>query len=416
MKRLLVVLDGVGDLPHPDLGEKTPLQAAAAPNLARLAAAGQTGRLRIAGNVAPESDVGVCSVLGHNPFIDHLGRGFLEAKGAGVPFKTGDLALRANFASVKDDGVTLTDRRAGRNLTSQEAKELAKAINAEVKLGGATFEFVATKGHRGVLVIHADGLDRHVSNTDPAYEVIEGLGSANARFEMRITPCRALAEGPARPAAEKAACLVNEFTQKTFAALKNAPANRKRVAEGKPPGNALLLRDPETRDQKLAPLAGNWAILSEMPMEEGIAALMDMAVEPMAHAETVEETYRAIAAQTAELLEKYDGLYVHLKGPDVFGHDGDAIGKKKSIEEIDAFYFGPLLEKIDFQNVRIAVTGDHSTPCTLFAHSADPVPFLLSGAGIAAQGRPFDETTNGPVINGWDLMPELLANGNETRK
>ncbi len=406
MKHLLIVLDGVGDLPHPSLNGKTPLQAAIAPHLQRLAQAGQTGHLRIAQNIAPESDVGVCSVLGHDPFEHHVGRGLLEAKGADVPFKTGDLALRANFATCGPDGKTLLDRRAGRGLSQEDAQALAEQINRHVKLSGATFEFKATVGHRGVLVIRAqEPLDCHITNTDPAYEVVNGLGSAKAAFQMAITPACAWKD---EAGSRHAAALVNEFTEKSFLVLDASPTNARRKQSGALPANCVLLRDPESRDQKLKALPGNWAILSEMPMEEGIAKLMDMAIEPMHHDKDGKKAYPKIAQQTLEALEKYDGVYVHLKGPDVFGHDGDAKGKMKSIEEIDALFFKHLLEKLDLENVRIAVTGDHSTPCVLHAHSADPVPFLLSGAGIPAKNQPFDETNSGPTINGWELMPKLL--------
>lgn len=406
MKRVLVILDGVGDRPHPDLKGKTPLEAARAPNLQKLAGDGRTGHLRIAKNVAPESDVGVLSVLGHNPFLHHVGRGFLEAKGAGVVFRDGNLALRANFASVEGDGVTLTDRRAGRSLSSAEAKALAKDINAQVKLEGASFEFRATQGHRGVLVIRAAGapLDAHVSNTDPAYEVIRGLGSAKAQFDMKIAACKAL-----HPEARRAAALVNEFTRKSFAALNQSAVNKKRVLEGKPPGNAVLLRDPENKNKALAPLPGRWAILSEMPMEEGIADLMGMDVVRLKPQENAEKQYADVAETARKTLQDHDGVYVHIKGPDVFGHDGDALGKTRSIEEIDAFFFASFLGKLDLTAARVAVTGDHSTPCVLHAHSADPVPFLLSGAGVPSERNRFDEKSPGPVLNAWELMPLLLA-------
>jgi len=405
MKRLLIVLDGVGDLPNPDLGGKTPLQAAHAPCLQQLARNGQTGHLRIARNIAPESDVGVCSVLGQNPFDDHVGRGLLEAKGAQMDFQTGDLALRANFATCKDDGKTLADRRAGRGLDEKDAHALADEINNKVKLEGATFEFKATKGHRAVLVIRAQQpLECHITNTDPAYEVIDGLGSAKRTFDMQITQARAWKdEAGSRRAAE----LVNEFSEKAFRVLEASAVNARRRQEKQLAANCVLLRDPESTDKKLKALPGNWAILSEMPMEEGIAQLMDMRVVRLQKQATAQAAYAHAVQMTVKTLQESDGVYVHLKAPDVFGHDGDAQGKATSIEQIDAHYFKPL-ELLSLKDVRIAVTGDHSTPCIHHAHSADPVPYLLSGAGIKAGNQPFDETNQGTIIDGWELMPKLL--------
>ncbi len=406
MKRLLIVLDGVGDLPHPDLAQKTPLQAAHAPALQKLARDGQVGHLRIARTIAPESDVGVCSVLGQNPFDDHVGRGLLEAKGAKMDFRTGDLALRANFATCEADGKTLADRRAGRGLDESDAHALADEVNAKVKLEGATFEFKATKGHRAVLVIRAQQpLDCHITNTDPAYEVIDGLGSAKRAFDMQVTSARAWKD---EAESRRAAVLVNEFTEKSFRVLEASATNARRRQEQKLAANCVLLRDPESQDKKLKALPGSWAILSEMPMEEGIAQLMDMRVVRLEKQTTADAAYAHAVQMTVKTLSEADGVYVHLKAPDVFGHDGDAKGKTKSIEQIDAHYFKPLLELLNLHDVRIAVTGDHSTPCTYHAHSADPVPYLLSGAGIVAENQPFDETNPGPTINGWELMPKLL--------
>ncbi len=405
MKRLLVVLDGAGDLPDLVLGNRTPLQAADAPHLQGLAANGKTGHLLIAGRVAPESDVGVCSVLGNDPFQNHLGRGLLEAKGAKMAFKNGDLAMRANFATAADDGTTLLDRRVGRNLIKGDAEALAAEINGKVALTGATFEFKATKGHRGVLVMRASlPLDDHVTNTDPAYELVDGLGSAKKEFKMVLAKAEAWKKG-----AERSADLVNEFTRKSFEVLQKSETNKKRKGRGLLPANLVLLRDPESEQKALAPLPGKWAILSEMPMEEGIGKLMGMRVVKAESGGTPKGTYEKWAALVAKTLVKNDGAYVHIKGPDLFGHDGDSVGKKKNIELIDRFFFGPLLKKTDMKKTRIAVTADHSTPCVLKAHSAGPVPYLLSGAGIGAEGGRFDEANKGATINGWELMPQLLA-------
>src|SRR3989338_1341583 len=207
MKKLLIILDGIGDLPHPGLGGKTPLQAGNLPHLQRLARNGKTGLQKPAKHIAPESDVGVCSVLGHNPFLDHVGRGLLEAKGCGMAFSTGDLALRANFATCAPDGKTLLDRRVGRGLDEKDAHALAEEIQKNVTLKNASFAFKATKGHRGVLVIRAnETLDGHITNTDPAYEVIDGLSSAKKTFEMKIAQAKVWKK---TRGSERAARLVN---------------------------------------------------------------------------------------------------------------------------------------------------------------------------------------------------------------
>src|SRR2546428_10856112 len=143
-KILYVILDGLGDEPHPDLDNRTPLEAARTPNLDSLAKKGRCGSVVTVGEgIAPESDIAVFSILGYDPRTEHAGRGPLEALGAGIEMRDGDLAWRANFATV-DDEETIVDRRAGRDLSTDEAKSLADAVNAGVKLGGAQAGPLAT--------------------------------------------------------------------------------------------------------------------------------------------------------------------------------------------------------------------------------------------------------------------------------
>ena len=159
MKLLYIVIDGMGDLPIKELSNRTPLEAAKTPNLDALAKKGKTGLMySVKKGVAPESDVAVISLLGYDPFKYSTGRGIIEAVGAGIKLKDGDLALRCNFATL-GEGKEICDRRVGRSLTTEEAVELSKAANREVKLTShnATFEFRNTLGHRAVLVIKREG-------------------------------------------------------------------------------------------------------------------------------------------------------------------------------------------------------------------------------------------------------------------
>src|SRR5918911_1621817 len=148
MKKILyVVLDGLGDRPIEALGGKTPLEAADTPYLDELAQRGETGLMdSIARGVAPESDAAVMSILGYDVDRYYTGRGPLESYGAGLEVRDGDLAWRANFGTVGEDW-TILDRRVGRNLGDGEARELAEAVQAEVRLDGAEFQFRHTLGH-----------------------------------------------------------------------------------------------------------------------------------------------------------------------------------------------------------------------------------------------------------------------------
>ena len=172
-----MLLDGCGDRPAPNLNYTTPLEAAYTPNLDRIAARSRLGTVTTVGRgIAPESDIAVFNMLGYSFEQGYPGRGVIEAVGSGLEVRKGDLALRANLASAR--GSRIVDRRAGRNLTQEEAELLAKDLNG-IRLEGASFEFRATISYRGVLVIRGDEpLNAAISNTDPAYARVGGFGAA----------------------------------------------------------------------------------------------------------------------------------------------------------------------------------------------------------------------------------------------
>jgi 2,3-bisphosphoglycerate-independent phosphoglycerate mutase len=197
------------------------------------------------------------------------------------------------------------------------------------------------------------------------------------------------------------------------------PVNQRRRAEGKMPGNMILLRDAGDRLPRLPAFQDmfgvRFAALVEMPVEIGIARLTGMGmISVMSTAQDPERGYEDWAAKTETALARWDGLYVHVKGPDVFGHDGDAEGKRRNIEQIDRHYFGPLLPHLDPDLVLVAVTADHSTPCAIKAHSADPVPLLISGATLEPEGAlQFSEAeaAQGRLgrLRGIELVPRLVG-------
>ncbi len=395
MKKILyVILDGLGDRPLPELDGRTPLEAAETPHLDRLAAAGRQGTVITVGKgIAPESDVAVMAILGYDPLRYHAGRGPLEAVGSGLAFHEGDLAMRGNFATV-GNGWEIIDRRVGRNLTSEEARDLAASINQEVRLTSSAASAVvqATIGYRSAVVIYPkEGrLSANIGNTDPAYARVQGLGVAKADAGNLVEECRPLDDSPE---AWIAAELVNELTRKSREVLDGHPVNRRRREEGKPPANLILLRDAGDH-LPAAPLIKDrfgveFGCFVEMPVERGIARLLGMTIieVPPSFGDR-EPAYRLWAQRAAEEITRHGGLYLHLKGPDEPGHDGDCEAKRDVIALIDRAFFGELVPRVDLQTTIIAVTADHATPCALHAHSADPVPLLISGGGV----KPDDTT------------------------
>lgn len=394
MKAIIVVIDGMADRPAAGLGGKTPLEAARTPAMDKLAKNGSCGMIDILGGVAPESDAAVLSILGYDPHKYYTGRGPLEAEGLGVKMKPGMLALRCNFATAKTGMKTgrtgsypeLIDRRVARSLTSKEAAAIAKVINKKVKLKRAKFVFKASVAHRAVLIINAEKpLSARITNTDPAYSIGEkGLPEALAKFKMEVKEA-----APLEKEAELSAELLNGFTRQTFEVLNAHSINEGRRRKGMLPANVIISRDAGNRLPPLYSLPEKYgrkfAILADMPLEIGIGRLSGMKVIRLPLPTFGKKDHKPRVQKTLSALKSNDALYIHIKGPDLYGHEGDHEGKRKCIEEIDKYFFSPLLKKIDLKRTIIAVTADHATPCSIKGHSGDAVPFLISGGGVAAE-------------------------------
>jgi 2,3-bisphosphoglycerate-independent phosphoglycerate mutase len=402
-----ILLDGCADRPNATLNLTTPLEAASTPNLDEIARRSIMGRVITVGKgISPESDIAVFNMLGYAFAGGYPGRGVIETVGSGLPFTDGQLALRANFATV--DGRKISDRRAGRDLTKAETRRLDKDLMS-IKLTDADFEFKGTISHRGVLVIRSgELLSAEISNTDPAYARVKGFGAAKeVTGSESIAECRPLAR---TAAARRAASLVNEFTQKALKVLADSTVNKERARAGKKRANAILLRDAGDHLPKVPNFRERHGVegvaLVEMPAEVGIAKILGMKQVTL-------KDHRDLARK-AELFrrELRDDrvVYAHIKGPDEFGHDGDAIGKKKNIESIDRIFFSRLNEESD---LRVGVSCDHATPCNIKMHSADPVPLLITTTERKRDCCRFTEgdASRGSIgtIAGKDVLDRLLS-------
>ncbi|MFQ5888345.1 MAG: alkaline phosphatase family protein, partial [Candidatus Hydrothermarchaeales archaeon] len=322
MKLIYVVIDGMGDLPLQELGDKTPLEVADTPNMDYLAKIGKTGLMyTVRKDIAPESDVAVISILGYDPFKYYTGRGPVEAVGSGVTMKEGDLALRCNFATLGHENKIL-DRRVNRTLTTEEAAELSKAINEKVKLESypADFEFKNTIGHRCVLVIRSRDkpLSSKITNPDPGYSRVEGLGVAETNAEMTLKKSEPMDE---TEEAAISAELVNDFTQKSHVVLDAHEINKKRAAQGKLKANLILIRDAGHILPKFFNINERYGFrfvcLADMPVERGIAKLAGMhLVDLPPPSPNLEKDCKLRAKKLLDLLPLYDCFYLHTKGPD----------------------------------------------------------------------------------------------------
>ena len=420
-KLILLVLDGVAD--DPSLG-KTSLELANIPNLDELARRAIGGGFYpIAKGIAPESDAAVLSMLGYNPEKYCIGRGIIEALGAGLTIKEGfEVAFRANFATVDPSTRRLVDRRVGRSLTTEEAVQLAKALDGmELGAHDGYVRFVATVGHRAVVIIgsRTKRLSADVSNVDPAYERRGRLSVAVKQFSPYIPKCRPLVDTEeARTTAE----LVNIFVDKAIEILDKHPVNIERAKKGLLKANAVLLRDAEDRLPKVprvSELYGGlrFGAVAEMPVEKGIARIVGMEVaEVPPPTPNKAKDYPERLDKALELLERVDVVYVHLKGPDEPGHDGDKEGKVRAIELIDKYFVGPMLNRIDLREVAVIVTADHPTPPELKAHSGTAVPLIVAFEGLDrrdglerfTERECFTKGSLGILEHGYEMLPRVL--------
>jgi 2,3-bisphosphoglycerate-independent phosphoglycerate mutase len=337
--------------------------------------------------------------------------------GIGMDLRDGDLAYRINFATA--DWPEILDRRVGRDLSSPEAHELAAEVNSQLSLPGATFDLRATIEHRGALVIRAtDGqrLSAEVSNTDPAYRREGHLGVALETFEPKVVVCAALDDDPA---SVRAASLTNAFVEGSAKILDASRVNTLRRNRGRLAANLILTRDAGDHRPRVQPIRERfgltWGCFVEMPVEKGIALALGMEpvtaprLDALGTGQMAEELYAAWAKLACDALEEFQALYVHIKGPDVPAHDGKALTKRDVIETIDRGFFSVVLERLNLDRTVVAVTGDHSTSCLRMAHTADPVPLLVSGAGVASDGsRSFGETSCAQGSLGQLLGPQIL--------
>lgn len=413
MKGVFVILDGVADDFLPVFQGKTPLEHAKTPYLDQLARLSRIDRCNvIKEGVAPESSSAILSLLGYDP--QSVSRGSLEALGAGVRVSRGDLALRTNFATIEDiTSRRLLDRRAGRTLSTRDAKTLARAINDHVKLP-YPFTFHSTVQHRGVVVFKG-GFSDNITNVDPHYEI----GSVSGTGEV-VPFSRPLDEDSE---SKVAADLVNMFVRKSFEVLDVHPLNVSRAKKGLFSANFLLCRDPGREIARLPKLKGSWMGLTYMPLEIGISRASKMDVHSFAYpplhgidvyenlyaglAQGVKEATRALSRHASH----YDYFFVHFKETDVPGHDNKPHDKVRMIEFIDQRFFSFLVPFVQKRKARVVVTADHTTSCRLKTHTSAPVPVLFyNPASLQAHTGRFNEryASDGKLFSGRTLLDKTL--------
>lgn len=346
-KIILLVMDGMGDLPTNGL---TALERARKPNLDRLAKKAACGLTDpIFPGITPGSGPAHLAMFGYDPLRYQLGRGILEALGSGVEVGNNDLVARGNYATLKDG--LIVDRRAGRIPTSENEK-LCRRLNAELQPPpGVAIRLFPGKEHRFVVRFSGEGLSDALTDADPQKD------------HKPPAYTEALA-----PAARKSASVVNHFLDDVTRVLSDLTV-----------ANTVLLRG-FSKFPALPSVSELYKIkaaaVANYPMYKGLARLLGMDVKDAGPA-------------TSDLLDSleacygdHDFFYVHFKKTDAAGEDGNDEAKVKAIEEIDAFV--PRFEAL--KPDVLVVTSDHSTPCPLKSHSWHPNPIMI----VAASAMPDD--------------------------
>lgn len=337
---ILLVIDGLGGLPHPETG-RTELETAHTPNLDKLAAGGICGLSDpVSRGITPGSAPGHLALFGYEPLSFNIGRGVLEAVGIDFDLQAGDEAARGNFCSVDKAGL-ITDRRAGR-ISTEKCAELCQLLDGLV-IKNVKIIVRPVREHRFIAVFRGGDLSPDVSDSDPQ--------------QVGLAPKAVTALSPG---AERMAGIANQFV-----------AQAKIILAEHLPANMVLLRGFSRRPHfptmgeiyKLTPAA-----IASYPMYRGLARLVGMEVLPTGT--SIEDEFRTLIENYAS----YDFFFLHIKGADAAGEDGDFERKVRVIEEVD----NALPSIIGLQPDVIVVSGDHSTPALLSGHSWHPVPILLS--------------------------------------
>jgi len=371
---VLLIIDGLGDLPVAELGGNTPLEAAATPVLDQLAAEGLYGLVDpiIPGKI-PNTHSGTGMLMGMLPEqAGRLHRGPVEASGAGRVLASGEIALRANFASIErgTEGLLVTDRRAGR-ITDGTA-ELAAVLN-EIALGdGVSASLLPTDQHRAALVLSGPGLNAHISNTDPG----------DSQMPAALKRCKAL-----EPEAEFTATKVNQFIELAFQRLHHHPVNSARKQAGKHCASGIITRGAGahfTLDNVLNNFGIKAAVVSGCNTVLGLGRIFgfDAFSDPRFSA-TVDTDLDAKIARVTAALDDHSMVFLHVKAPDLCSHDRQPLAKRDFLQRLDTA-LEPLLDS----GAIIAVAADHTTDSNTGFHTADSVPALIWQAGSPQAGIP----------------------------
>ena len=394
MKYAIIIPDGCADWATESLGNRTPLQAANLPNIQALARSGIVGRsCYVPEGFTPGSDVANLGLLGYDPLRYYTGRAPLEAISQKIDLGENDWAIRCNPVTI--DQATMQSFSAG-HISTQEAAELIETLNEKVApKSPIPVQFCTGITYRNLAILRncASPPFDQSTKTYPPHDYTDkpiagalptGKGSELLRFLM-------------------------DESQKAFA---DHPVNQHRIRVGKPPATQVWLWGLGQKP-KLPPFRMKGAMITAVDLLRGLADVIGWEViEVPGITGYIDTDFAAKGRYAAEALKKCDIVCVHVEAPDESGHEGNIQNKVKSLEEIDAKIIPPIVEALrSYGEWRLFISPDHPTPCKLKTHTSEHVPWLLTGSGIPALSKSYDEESakDSPYCydHGWKTI-ELL--------
>ena len=395
MKYIILVGDGMGDRPCPDLGGRTLLQAADTPHMDRLAQEGILGSAQtIPPNMDPGSDVANLSLMGYDPARYHTGRSPIEAAAMGVDLAPGEVAFRCNLVTldIQENSVVMADYSAG-HIKTPQAAELIKALDAA--LGSDGLRFHPGVSYRHLLVWRGGPLKAAtVPPHDRTGQSVDDILGRTGETEK-----------------------VNQLIRSSWPILRDHPVNIKLLEDKKPQANSIWLWGQGTKPrldtyQKRFGLSG--VVVSAVDLIKGLGILAGLdSVEVPGATGYLDTNYAGKVRAVIDGLKDKDFAFLHVEAPDEAGHGGDLATKLRAIEDFDRNVVGPLLNGLaELGPHRVLLATDHYTPLECRTHTTEPVPFVIwdsrakvsGGQGfneVAAQGR-------GRVMAGHELIEELI--------
>jgi len=363
MKYIIILGDGMSDRKISSLGNRTPLMVADIPAIDNICRLGRTGLYQsVPLDMPPGSEVANLAVLGYDVKKVYEGRGVLEAASLGINLEQSDLTMRCNLISIENGKIK--NHSAG-HISTEESAVLIDYLNEH--LADDLIRFHKGISYRHVMVLKEGNND--LKFTPP--------------HDVPGTPFRDVMIIPASPKGQKTAQLLNNLILKSQELLQDHPINLQRIKAGKDAANSVWFWSSGYKP-KMSTLKTKFgisgAVISAVDIIKGLGILAGMDVIEVEGATGLSDTnYEGKAEAAVEALKDHDLVYVHVEATDEAGHAGDIDLKIKSLEYLDNRLVRLIFNKVKEldDEITIAITPDHSTPCEVRSHTHDPVPFII---------------------------------------